>query len=145
MTKFIEYIKIGGILSVAFLVSSFMSSEVFFVNSPDIRPRLIANWIQKTKTSIAKLNPLSFDKKLKQGEKPSEILKEEKPLLLMKGVYAKSAPNMTSTEFNVNEMEWVEYSFVLPGEAGEPDRNIKIRVPKGEAPPSAEILKYSQP
>lgn len=140
-----EYIKIIGILGIALLISSFMSAEVFFVNSPDIRPKLIANWVQKTKATIAQLNPLSAGQQLKPGERPSEVLKEEKPLLMMKGVYAKSAPNMTSTEFNVNEMDWVEYSFVLPGEDGKPDRNIKIRVPKGQAPPSADILKYSQP
>lgn len=134
-----------GILGISLLISSFMSSEVFFVNSPDIRPQLIARWLQKTKATVARLNPLNFDKKLQPGEKPSEVLKDEKPLLLMKGVYAKSAPNMTSTEFNVNEIDWVEYSFVLPGEAGAPDRNIKIRVPKGQAPPSPEVLKYSQP
>lgn len=139
MNKLIEYIKIIGLMSLAFIISLFMVNDVFFINSPSVRPNFLARILTKTQISLAKLNPLKASTTLKQGEKPSEALKDEKSLFIMKGVYAKSAPNMSSTEFKVDEVDWVEYSFTLKD-----DRTIKVRVPKGQAPPTSDVLEYSQ-
>lgn len=126
-------------MGIALYISVFMVNDVFYVNSPSVRPNFLARILTKTQISLAKLNPLRASPKLKQGEKPSDVLKEEKPVFMMKGVYAKTAPNMSSTEFKVDEVDWVEYSFTLKD-----DRTIKVRVPKGQAPPTSDVLEYSQ-
>lgn len=124
-------------MGVALFISIFIVNDVLYVNSPTVRPNFLARILTKTQVNIAKFNPLSI--KLKKGEKPSEALKDEKPLFIMKGVYAKSAPNMSSTEFKVDEVDWIEYSFTLKD-----GRTIKVRVPKGQTPPTSDVLEYSQ-
>lgn len=150
MNKIIEYIKIIGLMGIALFISLFMVNDVFYVNSPQVRPNFLARILTKTQVTLARLNPLRTSPQLKAGEKPSDVLKEVKPVFMMKGVYAKTAPNMTATEYTVGEVEWVEYSVTLkskPDENGVDDgqeRVIKVRVPKGQTPPTSDVLQYSQ-
>lgn len=129
MSKIKDYAKIMAVLGLALLASGFMRDNVFLANSPKIRPNFVARIFTNAQRTLARLIPQS----------PSQALKNVKPELLMKGVYAKSGQNMTATEFKVDEVEWVQYTFTLKD-----GRVITVKVPKGQTPPSADILQYSQ-
>jgi len=119
----------------AFLGSQLLTKEVFIANSPTIRPNLgpyMATRLQNVFSNTSQSLALLFYKS------PAEELKNLPLIPVAKGVYAKSNDKASYTEYRVNEVEWIEYTFTVKG------KEIKISVPKGQDPPPQNILEDLQ-
>lgn len=51
-----------------------------------------------------------------------------------RGIYAKSDANLSYVLIKEGEVEWAEYAFKING------KTVKVKVPKGEQPPTSEMV-----
>jgi len=121
--KIATYIKILVGLGMAYIFSVLLMSSVFENNSPLIRND-IPSRIQDRYIALLGKPMVDVEKALK--DVPS--------IPVSKGVYAKQKGNVVYTEIKLNEIEMIEYTFTVKG------KEIKIRVPKGQSPPTKDFL-----
>ncbi|HLL60887.1 MAG TPA: hypothetical protein VK338_04175 [Candidatus Nitrosocosmicus sp.] len=127
------YIKILIALVFAYFIGSFVNNEIFIADSPTVRPNLRGHFIAKIDSFAEKRAP--FLAKWIYNFKTSEEKLANTPFtVLTKGVYAKSATNIAYIEYKKDEIDWLEYTFIVKG------KEVKINVPKGQNPPSQEIV-----
>ena len=132
--KKLIYIKIAIAIFLSFIIVRIGSQAVFIANTPYIRPDLnqyAAFNFSRFIGGGAALYTLIFDRnKLNIKDELKDV-----PLnTLAKGVYAKDKKNISYILIKDNEVEWIEYKFQLKG------KEMIIKVPKGDKPPSQELL-----
>lgn len=132
------YLKIIGVIVISFIVVKLGSNEIFIANTPKIRPDIFARVNVLISNNIGFIAQLfnKNNKNLAEVEKRrvEEYLKDIPLKIAAKGIYAKSRGNMSYTLIKENEVEWIVYTFNIKG------KEIKIKVPKGQSPPSQDLL-----
>lgn len=150
-----KYFKIFLLLGAAFLVSDFGINNVFLAKSPKLNPFFAQNMIAKVNNSwsktgnlIASLNPfsnLNFQPSSSTSDSqaiasvnnvPREIVDAlTAPLTKVgQGVYAGERNNIHVYEIRSDEIDYLEYTFIIKG------KEIKIKVPKDQQPPTQEVV-----
>lgn len=127
-----KYISIFLAIFIAFLISNFAIQNIFIAKSPRIRQNLdrVIVWNlfsppqKKINNQENKVNENLYYEKLDKNNFVS----------LNKGVYAADLNNGRYILIKENEVEWIIYTFRIK------DKEIKIKVPKGEDPPSQQVL-----
>jgi hypothetical protein len=123
------YFKILITFIFGFFLSSFLIQKIFLAGTPRIRPNAFSNLALEIKNNTYSLIALF----IKQPS-PEEILKDVPLKTISKGVYGKTKENYSYTLIKVNEIEWKEYTFNING------KEIKIKVPKDQQPPSQKLV-----
>lgn len=137
----ILYAKLFGAIILAVIVTKLITNNVFIADTPQIKPNL-------DKVIAINLDSLINDNIIARAikGKPAIAEKVEKHNQLLqqfsnipfqqvsKGVYAKNDDKTVVIEYRFGEADWLEYTFTING------KEIKIRVPKDEKPPSKEFL-----
>jgi len=136
-------IKIILVIITAFLTVNFVTKGIFIAGTPKPNPFF-------TKNFIAKINNLFLN--LKSNEIPSHLVNKKgvinkDPLpqdivdiinnsmsKVTTGVYAGEKENIGIYQYKPDEIIWEEYSYVVNG------NEKKIKVPKGQEPPSQEVV-----
>jgi len=124
-----------GKMIIVFLLALFLANvggnDVFIANTPNLRPNLGRHF-------LAKLNSLNQNTRLfiakALNRLPEQKLKDIPLQQFTKGVYAKEEGKYSYTVVHENEVDWIEYTFVVNG------KNIKVKVPQGQEPPTQELL-----
>lgn len=127
------YLKIVFVFFLSFIVSSFLIKEVFLGESPVLRSNLLSHLSLK----LADLARIESKRLISLFKKPANLKQElkEAPFdMITKGVYGKAKGNYSYTEVRLNEIEWVEYTFDIK------DKKIKIKFPKGQTPPTQQMV-----
>lgn len=129
--KIIKYLKIAGGCMAAFFIAQLLVRHVFISYSPEVRPRLgtyIATQYQRNK---AKLNPLAwFSPQKEQQRMYSRGSLEQVSQYIAPGVKAATDDGISYTEFTLDEVEWIRYTYT--NSEGE---KVEIEVPKGHNVP----------
>jgi hypothetical protein len=147
-----KYVKLVFVFGVAYLISNFSIKNVFLGNSPRINPYAGQNMIakatnlwSKTTSLIAFKNPFTNSSStgfqnggLNQASTSisSDVAEAlNTPLSkVSQGVYAGEKNDVKVFEVRIGEIEYLEYTFNIKG------KEIKIKVPKGQDPPSQQVL-----
>lgn len=150
-----RYLRIVVVLIIAYLISDTSVKNVFLGQSPKIDPLLVSklavkvnNFWSRSTNFIAsiKLFPGSTTPPTKSptagqqennfaftGNQIEEIL--QAPLKkVSSGVYAGEKNNVQVYEVRSNEIDYLEYTFTVNG------KEIKIKVPKDQQPPSQDVV-----
>jgi len=148
-----KYLKIFLLLGGAFLLSIFFIKNIFLANSPRFNPFFAQNLQAKVSSFFSKTtsffafknrqpsavstkasdqNPTSFT----FNSPPSDVKDALNTSLskISQGVYAGEKNNIKVYEVRTNEIEYLEYTFNVNG------KEIKIKVPKDQQPPSQEVV-----
>jgi len=128
-----KYLKIFLLLGAAFLISDFSIKNVFLAKSPKINLSFVQNMMvryitqpaNQTSVSVQNINSLPQD----VVEALNAPLKK-----VSQGVYAGEMNNIKVYEIRTGELEYLEYTFNVNG------KEVKIKVPKGQEPPSQEVM-----
>lgn len=131
-----KYIKILVVMALAFFIADLSSKTVFLAKTPKINPNFIAR-LNNIFPKKNKEETIALPVMVKRREElPSAITESlNMPLKpVSKGVYAGEKNNINVYEFRQDEIDWVEYTFVING------KEMKIKVPKGQTPPKKEEL-----
>ena len=150
MAQIIEFIKskvfmlkVISVMLLSLSIVSFLTPRFFLSNTPAIHTNV-------TYEAIALLNKIGLKNKTVENQlvemNKSQIaatdihqleqeLEKEPFIPLTKGTYAKENENGMIMRVVIDEVETVEYTFMIDG------IEHKIRVPQGETPPSQEQLK----
>lgn len=139
-----KYLKIVIVLILAFVIADLSSKNVFIAGTPRINPFLIARinnlfspGSTATPSNIASNQPVgSQTGVIKQTDLPQQVVQAlNTPLKpVSKGVYAGEKNNIKVYEFRQDEIDWVEYTFMVNG------KEIKIKAPKGQKSPTQEDI-----
>jgi len=142
MYKFKTYLKLFGIIAVAFGISIILNREVFLANTPRIKQNLGKYFLAQSSDLINILNiknlvkkEIGFETQTKiaiQMQKGKEELNKLPMQSIAKGVSARSNDTHVEVVFDSNKIEWVEYTYIING------KKIKIRIPKGVDLPSEQ-------
>ena len=127
--KLALYFKILITFIFGFFLSSFLIQKIFLAGTPRIRPNAFSNLALEIKNNTHSLIALFI-------KQPSteEILKDVPLKTISKGVYGKTKENYSYTLIKIHEIEWKEYTFNING------KEIKIKFPKDQQPPSQELM-----
>ena len=128
-----KYLRIFFLLGIAYLISYFSIKNIFLAESPKINPffpqnMMVGNVAQPTnQTPVTTQNINSL---------PQDVVEAlNTPLKkVSQGVYAGQKNNIKVYEIRTGELEYFEYTFNVNG------KEIKINVPKGQPPPSQEVM-----
>ncbi len=112
-------IKIGIALITSFIVSSIISNELFIAQTPHLRSNLGKYFAGKI---------IGFTDNL------ISLIPFHSQVRTASGIYTKSDSNQDFTIVREKEVEWQEYTFVIKG------KTVKVKVPKGEPPPTKEMV-----
>jgi hypothetical protein len=123
------YFKILITFIFGFFLSSFLIQKIFLAATPRIRPNAFSNLALEIKNNTHSLIALF----IKQPS-PEEVLKDVPLKTISKGVYGKTRGNYSYTLIKIHEIEWKEYTFNING------KEIKIKFPKDQQPPSQELM-----
>lgn len=157
-----KYIKFVFIFGIAYLISSFSTKNIFLGNSPKINPYAGQNMMAKVRLFWSKTTSLvafksgssssgnstsskgglfnfsgnstssfAFVKDLPQNTQEAISAPLNK---VSQGVYAGEKNDIKVFEVRIGELEYLEYTFIIDG------KEKKIKVPKGQEPPSQEVL-----
>lgn len=153
-----KYLKILLILGIAYIFSGFSIKNIFISESPKINPFFVSNtvakannFLSKTKNFVASLNPLKNITNSNQQNivlTPRQITNTSQSRVasisrqienmslkeISQGVYAGEVDNTQVTEIRIGEIDYLEYTFNVNG------KEIKIKVPKDQQPPSQEVV-----
>lgn len=148
-----RFLKLFLIMSIAYFISKFSSNTVFLAGTPKLNPFAVNNLIVKVKffasntgAIIADLNPLNLIRKRKDGLSPAQLPTQsdfteeinnslKTPLYqVSQGVYAGEKNGYKVIEVRIGEIEYKEYTFKVNG------KEIKIKVPKDQQPPSQDVV-----
>ena len=142
----------------SFIFTGIIIKSLFLANSPRINPFFAQNLTAKVNSFLSKtrnffafktvlpptnnqVNQVNFSQKptnqtFTLKEAPKEIIEAlNVPLTkVSQGVYAGEKNNIKVYEIRTNEIEYLQYTFNVNG------KEIKIKVPKGQEPPSQEVV-----
>ncbi|MFH0773237.1 MAG: hypothetical protein V1922_02905 [bacterium] len=141
MDKRIFFGKIMLVMALGFVITSVLNKEVFIADSPTIRPQLdkyIASRVMNVFNFQLSQISLFASKEQQQLNKSKAALQNMPLSLVSKGVYAKSVNTANYTVVNINDVEWIEYTYVVNG------KTIKIKVPAGQQPPPKEAVESAE-
>lgn len=139
-----KYLLLVLALLFSYGISVGLTKEVFVANSPTIRPDLQNHLVARvaslfvSQQALAQSNSqktIIFNNNDTIKQQLAERLQKVESVPLKSvapGVYAKSAGDVQVTEIRMSEVNWKEYTFNVNG------REIKIRVPEGQIPPSED-------
>lgn len=137
----ITYSKLGAIMLVSFFLASFLNEEVFVNNSPKVRNNLPEHLAGRGQEFIASLpfigtgGSKTSSQIAKQAEETvNGSLKDIPFSQVAKGVSAKENDELKYTIIKDNEVEWIEYTFMVKG------KEVKIKVRAGAEPPPKERI-----
>jgi hypothetical protein len=124
------YLKIAGILLFSLFVINTFANDVFIAGTPKIRPDAQAVLagrfgllVQSPRDFIATLFPPA----------PKDL--KDVPLQpIGTGVYAHEKEHTKEVIFKDNEINWIEYTYIVNGQ------EIKIRVPEGQPAPPQKVV-----
>lgn len=126
------------ILISAFFIANFSSKNIFIANTPKINKQFIAqlgqifqNRSRQNKEHLA-VNPNPAPISANTTNTLSKAILKK----ISSGVYAGEYNKTKVFVYKENEIEWIEYTFNVNGKA------IKIRVPKGQQPPSQKDVDF---
>jgi len=146
VNKLIQFVKIGGVITLAYLISALLVHEIF-LGGPQVRPDLNIYLAKRLNPStytnlISSLfNKKSSDKgsiivdnkeTIEQGYKKLEEIAFKN---ISTGVKARERDNISETTYELDKIKWVEYKY-----ARKNGEIITIRVPEGQTPPPDGIL-----
>lgn len=121
-------------LGLAFFASGFFARELFLGYSPHINPKFLSGIKNKVENGLAMFKKQDNAPEDTQIEQPVALQPSSAPIFheILRGVEAAETPEGTIVNINPEEIEWIEYVFIVNGE------EVKIKVPKGETPPNQE-------
>lgn len=122
--KIILYFKVFLVTALAFGTSGLLIQDVFIAGSPQIRQGL-GNYL------ALKYNPMSI---IQGGPSVEDQLQDLPMQEIAKGVYAKDDGVNDYTLVKLDEVDLKEYRITIRG------KEVVIRVPVGQEPPSQEAL-----
>jgi len=132
---FLQLSKIFFAMVIAYMVSGFLNNDIFIANSPQIR----ADWKEylASKVTIQSINPLAWIFGSKEDKELAARKERLKASLIpvAKGVRAASEGNVSYIEYNIDEVEWAEITYILSN-----GKTVKIRYPKGMTVPGREVF-----
>jgi len=129
------YFKILITFIFGFFLSSFLIQKIFLAGTPKIRPNAFSNLALEIKNNTRSLIALFIKRPSpKEMLTPKEILEDVPLKTISKGVYGKTRGNYSYTLIKIDEIEWKEYTFNING------KEIKIKFPKDQKPPSQELM-----
>ena len=144
-----KYLKIFLLLIAVFIISDFSIKNVFIAQSPKLNPFFAQNMIAKVNNLWSKtINFIAFKNVPTQSPTPSSVVAFNPnnvpkdvvdalsaPLTkVSQGVYAGEKNGIKVYEIRIGELEYLEYTFTVNG------KEIKIKIPKGQKPPSQKIV-----
>lgn len=159
-----KYIKLFLILGAAFVISNFGINNVFLAKSPKLNPFFAQNMLAKidnfrikTTNFFAFKNifpnnnltkvPASSGDSIQAPRPPSMVVfnLEDAPRdvanalsapvkKVSQGVYAGERNDIKVYEVRSDEIEYLEYTFNVKG------KEVKVKVPKDQQPPSQEFM-----
>ncbi len=163
-----KYLKLLLILTISFIISDFSIKNLFLAQSPKFNPFFVSNTIAKvnnfwlkTKNFIASINffpRINFQNtsnitnnqitnnqlnNQQNNFQPNNFAFSESQIndilkaplkKVSQGVYAGEKNGYKIYEIRTGEIEYIEYTFNVNG------KEVKIKVPKGEEPPSQEVV-----
>ncbi len=134
----------------SFLISSFFIKNIFIANTPKINPFFASNISKKitlgylslkNKFGNRSINNIASNDKITPGTSNNfqatfDIGKSLSIPLnkISTGIYAGERDDIKVFKVKTDEVDWLEYTFVVDG------KEIKINVPKGELAPSQETV-----
>jgi len=117
-------------LILGYIISASLNGSVFLANTPRIRPNLDQYLIAKAASVVYNTELINQDDKALAYNPNEQVNKLYHQLAgtpfkkLGEGVYYAKNNNITVVEYNVDELDWVEYSYEIDG------KMYKFRVPK---------------
>jgi len=118
-------------LILSYLISSALNGTVFLANTPRIRPNLDEYLIAKAATLVQNTGLIINEEENALAYNPNEQvnllyrrLAGARFKRLGPGVYYAKNENITVVEYNVDELDWIEYTYEIEG------KTYKFRVPK---------------
>ncbi len=150
-----KYLKLFLVLGVAFAISNFSIKNVFIAESPKLNPFFTQNMMAKVNSLRLKttnfIASINFNQKKSSTDqvnnfnnsKPTSFTLTQQQITdalkaplkkVSQGVYAGETDNIQVYEIRSNEIDYLEYTFNVNG------KEIKIKVPKDQQPPSQETV-----
>ena len=144
-----KYLKIFLLLIAVFVISDFSIKNVFIAQSPKLNPFFAQNMIAKINNLWSKtISFIAFKNVPTQSPAPSSVVAFNSnnvpknvvealsaPLTkVSQGVYAGEKNGIKVFKIKLGELEYLEYTFTVNG------KEVKIKVPKGQKPPSQKIV-----
>jgi len=117
-------------LVLSYIISACLNDTVFLANTPKIRPNLDQYLIAKAASVVYNTELTNQDDKALAYNPNEQINKLYRQLAgapfkrLGPGVYYAKNNNITVVEYNVEELDWIEYSYKIDG------KMYKCRIPK---------------
>jgi len=137
----ISRLKIIFVISLAFIISSYLDKNLFIAHTPHFNNPI--NSISKKIYELIYIAKFGEEgKKIIEASRfPSASTLENMKQVIYQpmvkfsdGVYAQIKGNVVKVTIKEEEIEWVEYTYNLKN-----GQKIKVKVPKGQTPPSKEI------
>lgn len=135
--KINNHLSIFIVLVIAFGFSYLINTRVFVANSPKVKPFLGENIVWGVKNALHVTKEFAFfwdrNKPINTANVADYLKTNLKPI--SKGVKAAEENNVSYTQYNLNDIEYVQTTFTLSN-----GKVIKIRYPKGISPPPQELF-----
>lgn len=129
--KIVKYLKIAAGCMLAFFIAQLLVRHVFVSYSPEVRPKLGTYLAKQFERNKNKLNPLAwFKPETEQQKIYSRGSLEQISEYIAPGVKAATDDGISYTEYTLDEVEWIRYTYT--NKDGE---QIEIEVPKGRNVP----------
>jgi hypothetical protein len=116
-------------LFISFLISDFSIKNLFLANSPKINPFFVRNIKSKFEENLAFLNNFKKNISMNFNREKNIIFKE-----ISQGVKAAQTSEGTIVKIDSSKIDWLEYTFNVNG------KEVKIKVPKDQQPPSQKLV-----
>jgi hypothetical protein len=156
-----KYLKIFLLLGVAYIISYFSIKNIFLAESPRVNPFFVQNLIadasnfwNKSTSFFAFKNTVPANNNFSNNY-PTQAWAASSPIIatnlnnapkdvisalsaplnkISQGVYAGEKNDYKVFEVKTGELEYLEYTFNVNG------KEVKIKVPKGQDPPSQNVV-----
>jgi hypothetical protein len=115
MNNQIYRLKIIVVFIISFFLSRILIDGLFIDKTPRLQPNLKEKYEKKVISFFQAIDNFGW-------------------LKLASGIYAKTEGQKDYLKIKNEEVEWIEYTFVIK------NQTIKIKVPKGELPPPQELI-----
>ena len=160
-----RFIKLGIVLLISYLVTDYSIRNLFLAQSPKLNPFFVSNLMAKVnnffekKTSFLAFKKPNLTQPSNLKQQPTQSIVAQKPSFdpfqivntndlpqnvieaintplqkISTGVYAGEKNDIKVIEIRTGEIEYLEYTFNIKG------KEIKIKVPKDQEPPSQEVI-----
>jgi hypothetical protein len=122
-------------LVLSYVLAATLNGTVFLANTPKVRPNLDQYLIAQAASVVYNTNFINQDEPVLAYNPNEQVNKLYRRLggvpfrRLGQGVYYAKNNNITVVEYDVDELDWIEYTYEIDG------KMYKFRVPK-EMPPT---------